>query len=45
LSYIIISIPILAGKYDTSDPSKISEIISKVRRLVDNEYTLLRDCI
>ncbi|KAI9287373.1 ABC transporter transmembrane region 2-domain-containing protein [Umbelopsis sp. AD052] len=29
LSYIIISIPILAGKYDTSDPSKISEIISK----------------
>jgi hypothetical protein len=31
LSYIIISIPILAGNYDTTDPSKISEIISKVR--------------
>jgi len=29
LSYIIISIPILSGQYDTNDPSKISEIISK----------------
>ncbi|KAM3588877.1 hypothetical protein VKS41_001309 [Umbelopsis sp. WA50703] len=29
LSYIIISIPILSGSYDTTDPSKLSEIISK----------------